>query len=217
MKRVNILVEGQTEETFIREVLAPAFLPQMAIIPIVIKTKRYVAQRDQRGGISSYRQIKRDLMPLLNDSQSVVTTMIDFYGLSGTDFPGWDTMNGNCYQKVGHVEQAFATDIGKQNFIPYLSLHEFEAMLFCNPEKIIQTLLPESPAKMLKELEKIRDAFDSPEEINLDNPPSKRILNLFSDYDKELSGTLIALDIGLDEIRRLCTHFDAWLKQLENL
>ncbi|WP_290600261.1 DUF4276 family protein [Anabaena sp. AL93] len=36
-------------------------------------------------------------------------------------------------------------------------------------------------------------------------------------YDKPLHGSLIAMDIGLDTIRKQCQHFDKWLTRLENI
>ncbi|MEO1765387.1 MAG: DUF4276 family protein, partial [Cyanobacteria bacterium J06629_18] len=59
----------------------------------------------------------------------------------------------------------------------------------------------------------------SPEHIN-DSPvtaPSKRILACCSGYEKPLHGSLIAIDIGLDTIRKQCRHFNQWLTRLENI
>ncbi|MFZ5766273.1 MAG: DUF4276 family protein [Thermodesulfobacteriota bacterium] len=47
--------------------------------------------------------------------------------------------------------------------------------------------------------------------------PSKRILAICSNYDKPLHGSLIALGIGLDVIRRECPLFDSWVRRLEGL
>jgi hypothetical protein len=47
--------------------------------------------------------------------------------------------------------------------------------------------------------------------------PSKRILSIFSQYDKVLHGSLVALDIGLETIRRECQMFNRWIERLESL
>ena len=63
------------------------------------------------------------------------------------------------------------------------------------------------------------NCYDSPEHIN-DSPitaPSKRILRCCPGYDKPLHGSLIAMDIGLDTIRKQSQHFDKWLTKLENI
>jgi len=67
------------------------------------------------------------------------------------------------------------------------------------------------------DLEKIREQFATPEDIN-DSPedcPSKRIVNLIPGYQKPLYGTLAILEIGLARIRAECPHFDEWLRKLE--
>ena len=50
-------------------------------------------------------------------------------------------------------------------------------------------------------------------------PPSKRIIKCIPEYKgrKSSAGPLIADKIGLHLIRKRCTHFDSWLKQLEAL
>ncbi len=65
----------------------------------------------------------------------------------------------------------------------------------------------------------IRTQFPSPEHIN-DSPvtaPSKRILKECERYEKPVHGSLIALDIGLETIRRECFYFNRWLEHLESL
>ncbi|MCI0395620.1 MAG: DUF4276 family protein [Chloroflexi bacterium] len=216
MKRVLILVEGLTEETFVNRVLAPHLRTRdVEPIPTLVKTKRTAAGPHFKGGLSSYGKVKNDVVRLLNDSDAaVVTTMLDFYALP-RDFPGMNTLpRGNCYTRVAHLEKSFAQDIDRPAFFPYLSLHEFEALLFVDVEKIA---LQFTQLNRLNELVAIRQAFKSPEEID-DNPktaPSKRLESLFPEYNKPLHGTLIALEIGLDAIRKECRHFNTWLARLE--
>ncbi|MCD6287023.1 MAG: DUF4276 family protein, partial [Anaerolineae bacterium] len=71
----------------------------------------------------------------------------------------------------------------------------------------------------LLRLQRIRQAFPIPEEID-DDPqgsPSHRIRSVFPEYEKNLAGSLIAIDIGLEPIRDACPHFDAWVGWLEDL
>ena len=89
MQRVLILVEGQTEETFVRDLLTP-HLTALGVYPtpVLVETKRAASGLKYKGGVSNYRKIKRDAQRLLNDSGVVVvTTMLDFCGLPH-DFPG---------------------------------------------------------------------------------------------------------------------------------
>lgn len=220
MKRLHILVEGQTEETFVREALAP-HLQQFGLHSTVsiLQTKRLPSGYKHKGGVSSYAKIRRDLLGLLGNTNFVaVTTMLDFYGLP-TDFPGQPEIGGivGCSRKAAHCEQKFAEDIDHHRFIPYLMLHEFEAMLFTAPEQIAAAF-PE--VECLPQLGRIKAGFATPEEINdgMETAPSKRLLDIFGGaYQKTLHGPLIILEIGLQQIRAECPHFAAWLTKLESL
>jgi hypothetical protein len=220
MKRLHILVEGQTEETFVREVLAP-HLQRFGLYPTVsiLQTKRLLSGHKYKGGVSSYAKIRRDLLPLLRDTSLVaVTTLLDFYGLPA-DFPGQaDTSKlSDCYEKVAYCEQSFADDINHPRFIPYLMLHEFEAMLFTAPGQIAAEF-PETHC--LPQLESIKEQFPTPEEINdgHETAPSKRLRGIFGDaYQKTLHGPLIILGIGLQQIWDECPHFAVWITKLEAL
>lgn len=216
MKRILILVEGTTEERFVKEILNPLFIPQdIVLIPTIVNTKIVKSEgRVFKGGWVSYAGAKRDLKRLLNDSNvAIVTTMFDFYGLP-KDFPQWEC-NGTCYEKVNVVERAFADDINNPKFIPYIQLHEFEGLLFSSPQVVSDTLIsPRLP--ILAKLQRIRDSVASPEEINLgdETHSSMRLLKLFPAYNKPVYGSLIALRTGLDNIRKDCPHFNDWILKL---
>jgi len=71
VKRVLLLVEGQTEETFATRVLAPhlwAF--EKAVEVTRIATKRVKGRRAFRGGCVSYAQVKADLRRLLASNRA---------------------------------------------------------------------------------------------------------------------------------------------------
>jgi hypothetical protein len=220
MKQIIALVEGPTEETFIGEVLAP----HLAVLQIYIKASiidpnRRLSIPHQKGGTKRYEPIQKDLRRFLKSPQfDLVTTMIDFYARpSNSPKPAKEPANISCHEKVALYEKAFADDINHPKFLPYLSLHEFEAILFANPNAIADTL-PDGE-KHKKALQAIRAEFNSPEEINenWETKPSRRILNLFPGYEKILYGSLISLEIGLEHIRAECSHFNEWLQKLEAL
>jgi len=78
MNKVLISVEGQTEETFLREVLQPHFGVSLFLQPVVLKTRRVPGRPMDRGGSVSYTRVKRELLSLLGDnSAAAVTTMYD--------------------------------------------------------------------------------------------------------------------------------------------
>ena len=218
MKRVLVLVEGQTEERFVKDVLCPHLWPRgIDTIPKVVTTKRVKRGPDFKGGITDYQKAENDLRRLLNDTGvASVTTLIDYYGLP-TDFPGVNSRpHGTPYDRARHVEEEWAGAINHARFHPYLMVHEFEALLFAKPDVLSRALYR---SDLLPELERIRNSFPTPEDIN-DDPetaPSKRILNILPGYQKTLYGPLVSKRTGIETLRRECAHFDEWLKWLEGL
>lgn len=218
MERILILVEGQTEETFIRDILSPHYIPlNKAIIPKILTTKRMKNGFQFKGGVSKYSKIKNDLLRLLNDSNAkAVTTFIDYYGLPA-DFPGKDSIPpGDCYTRVAHLQNEFKKDIDHNRFIPFLVLHEFEAFLFSSPHHIAD-VFPD--LNINAQLAAISQSKQSPEEINegQDTHPSARIENVIPQYRKALHGPIIAKRIGLQSIQNRCNHFAKWLCSLDSL
>lgn len=217
MIRIKILVEGQTEETFVRDVIAPFYASQQIFItPIIVLTSPGC-----KGGVTSYGKVKQQLTRLCREDQSaVITTMFDLYGLPN-DFPGKQEahfpVTGNGEQKAAFIEERMGADINESNLIPHLIVHEFEALLFVAPEKFSDWIDDQGPVEALTAIKQQADGL--PEQIN-DNPntaPSKRILTLVPHYKKPLHGPLIAEDIGLDTMRQTCPHFNNWLGRLEAL
>lgn len=219
MNRVLVSVEGQTEETFAREVLRKHLWNfNVDLQPVVITTRRVKQGKNFKGGALSYARTRKEIIRLLNDRNAVaVTTMYDLYQLP-TDFPGQDSCpSGDGQAKALHLENAFQHDVGSKRFRPYLQVHEFEAFLFVDPTRTANTFA--GRPDLAEELRKIREKFPTPEDIN-NNPataPSKRILSLYPRYEKPLYGVLATLEIGLDAIRAECPHFNEWLIWLESL
>ncbi len=215
--RVYVLVEGQTEEQFVNKILTPFFRDRgLFLIPTLLVTKRVKNGPNFKGGVTSFANYKKDLQKLLKGAGGdLVTTMIDYYGLP-TDFPGMGNRpTGSPKERVEHVEASLRNHFGDiQNFIPFFSLHEFEAMLFSSDDELprVMTQMSKKP-----QFASIRERFPSPEAINErpDKAPSKRIRSLFPQYRKTLHGPLTADRIGLNLIRDNCSHFAWWLNELE--
>jgi hypothetical protein len=110
--------------------------------------------------------------------------------------------------------------VDPRRFLPYVQMHEFEALLFSDVEKFAWVLDGWDDAAR-KALSAIRSEFPTPEDINnhRDTAPSRRILTVFrnGEYSKTEHGPLIAEDIGIAAIRRECAQFDAWVASLEAL
>src|SRR4051812_46577144 len=86
MARILVHVEGETEETFVNEVLAP-HLSKHNISARIIGNSR---QRDRRGGIRPWTDVKKDIVRhLKGDAHAFATTMVDYYGLPQSGDRAW--------------------------------------------------------------------------------------------------------------------------------
>jgi hypothetical protein len=224
--RLHIVVEGQTEEGFANEILGRSLAAQNVFVDAHLVTTKRHRGTVFRGGLVNYDHLARDRMLWMKQDQnedSWFTTMIDFHVLPG-NFPGLQNLHAALgpLGRVAALEAALHADILKrlpglpvaQRFIPHIQLHEFEALLFADPNAFLEAFPGATQA--VRRLNAIRVKFSNPEDIN-DNPsaaPSKRILDVFPDYEKPVDGLLIAQRIGLDAIRAVCPHFNAWIARL---
>jgi len=214
MSRVCLLVEGQTEEAFVRELLQPYF----GNMGLYLFCRLVRTSAGHKGGVVSYAKIKPQIERLCKaDSGAHVSTMFDLYGLPG-DFPGKNSPKWaqlcNGVDKATFIEKEMARDIGQPNFIPYIQVHEFEALLFVDASHFAQWTDEQTVQKLQQ-----AQAGCAPEDMN-EHPhtaPSKRILKLMPTFQKLFHGPLIARDIGLHAMRTSCPHFAQWLTRLAAL
>jgi hypothetical protein len=217
-RKAHILVEGQTEERFVKEILASAMPKGLFLNPVVIANKRVASGGKFKGGVPSYPKVRAEILRLLSDTSAVkVTTMLDFYALPET-FPKYHDIPKSAagLEKVVLLENALNADIDNPRFRAYLSLHEFEALLFSQPEAIADRL---GQPELTKQLLDIRSAFSSPEEIDGGSAtaPSSRLQALYPRYNKPLFGTLISQRIGIQTMLKSCPHFAQWVAFLQTL
>lgn len=134
MKNVYIYCEGPTEESFINEILYPYFLNMSIVVyPIVCTTKR-TASKKYKGGVSDYNKIKRELTMLCKSHPNEhVTTMVDYYAMP-ENTPEIGSHDPDIYERIDKIEAAVNRDIGQANCMFHFMLHEFEGILFSNPE-----------------------------------------------------------------------------------
>ena len=220
MARLLVLVEGQTEEEFVKEVLKPYLLPfgYSRIDATLLGNAR---KRSKRGGIRPWYSARKDIEGhLREDSGITVALMVDYYALPqcGTSaWPGRAAATG-----ADDVERALRKCIGMRigqeldcsRFVPCVMMHEFEAMLFSDCEKFAEAI--DCPG-IISGLRSIRDRFPNPEAINdsLEGAPSKRIAELVPNYEKVLWGNVAALGIGIECIQAAGPHFRNWLERLK--
>jgi hypothetical protein len=212
--RLFIIVEGETEEMFVAEILRPYFwaLNFYSVTPIRIQTSPGF-----KGGFVNYHHLKNDVIHILREPDTVVTTLVDYFGMP-TNMPNYAVCQ--ALNLVNHriecMEANMKSDIGfGDRFIPYIQQHEFEALLFAS-NRGFTNYFGETIGSAIDNVIK---QYDNPEDIN-DSPqtaPSKRILSMIPSYKKVNDGNLIAMEIGLQTIMEKCPRFRAWLEQLTAL
>jgi Domain of unknown function (DUF4276) len=226
VRELHVVCEGQTEEIFCNQVLYRHLFPQQDVrfvTILVARSKRH--GKVTRGGVpKKYEPMQRDIVNTLksrHQQDAFVTTMIDLYALP-SDFPGNTTHHRNPDNPtpfVKAIEEAFSNDIAHSRFIPYLQLHEYETMLFADPEAF--RIAFDDCDRAIEQLKTIAGLFPSIEHID-DGPttaPSKRIITIIPGYEsrKTSAGPDIAEYMGLAVIREKCPHFHEWLTRLEGL
>jgi hypothetical protein len=224
--RLHVLVEGQTEESFVNQVLAP----ELGMHDIFADAHRITTGRRHgrmfRGGSVNYEHLARDLLLWMKEDQnedSWFTTMIDFHKLP-SNFPNLALSPPGiaAHDRVAYLEAELGRDLVarldnmpvSRRLIPYIQLHEFEALLFSDLSKFLEAFPDNQTA--VDRLTAIRSQFDNPEEIDQapGRAPSQHILDILSDYQKLVAGVLIAQHIGLAAMRRECPYFSEWLERL---
>lgn len=224
MTRLHLTVEGQTEQVFAANVL----IPHLAATGVYLSKSQLAAHARKkrtahRGGVLAYSPFKNDICRRLREDQSPdvrFSMMVDLYGLP-RDFPAFAeaAKENDPYTRVAKLESALRDDIGDTRFIPYIQLHEFEALLLSNPRRFGSYFIDSD--RQIMALERLCEQYDTPEKINdgEQTAPSKRIGVQIPEYlaRKPTAGPIIAAHIGLAAIRDKCPHFNSWLTRLEQL
>lgn len=228
MIRLHVIVEGQTEETFVRDVLRdPLALRGVYAEATQVTTSRrrrriagHIEKQTFKGGVTSYDAVRKDIIrwtKQFKGQDDHFTTMLDLYRLP-SDFPGYaEAANkSDPIARVQVLEKALAADIGDPRFIPYIQLHEFEALLFTDIEKLSIAYPDSSRQKAITSLGSTLGGFKDPEHIDdgPDTSPSKRILKEIPEYRKSSVGPLVANAIGLPQLMERCPHFRVWVEAL---
>jgi hypothetical protein len=121
---------------------------------------------------------------------------------------------GSPYDRVEHVERAIAEAVDSGRFLPHLVLHEIEAWVLSDCERLGNLMEdPSGVTQLAREVE----SEPSPETVNdgTETAPSKRIIRVYPQYVKTFDGPLIIADTGLDSIRQCCPHADRWLANVQ--
>ncbi len=227
MKNLHIIVEGSSEENFVNDVLVKHF----ALFNIFVSARKIktgwdrINNRPAKGGLLKYIKFKNDVLRWIESDRGRVntfyTSFIDLYAFpKDSESPYTQQIQSivDPYQKIAELETAIGQNINHPTFIPYVQLHEFEALLLVEPDRLL-TMYPDGQTGIARLKRDIGQMH--PEEIN-DSPqtaPSKRIIQYLPNYEgqKAQVGPLVAEDIGLNLLRQKCPHFNEWINKLENI
>ena len=223
MIRLHVTAEGQTEMAFVKQILSEYLMVNRNISAdarAVLTSKDNKLHIEHRGGIAKYEKARKDIITWMkedNHPECRFSTMFDYYRLP-PDFPGCKLAMrfSDPYFRISFIEKAFREDISDPRFIPYIQLHEFEALIFADPDKLDWEYLDHGG-----QIGKIREMSMgiNPELINNhpETAPSKRILNLIPEYDKVTAGVSVVKHIGMDTLLDRCKHFADWVNTILQL
>jgi hypothetical protein len=213
---LRVLCEGQTEQRFVNQVLAPHLQKGFG----VYATPQSMNPRSS-GGVVPFDRLRRAIQTEVGRSRvhQHVTTMIDLYKIG--NYPGADRRaNESGVDRAARIEASMAAGLPNPRFHPYVQVHEFEALVFVDLDEL-ERQFPDGEAQGAAA--KLRRAIGNlaPEQID-DGPhtaPSKRIIGVIEDYyaRKSVAGPAITEGIGLSRLRASCPHFNTWVSLLEGL
>ena len=157
MIRLAISVEGQTEEDFVKSVLADHLrMKEVETTPILLGRARGTGD----GGNVRVEPLTKEMV-VLRQSFDAVTSLVDFYGFRDKGIWAVEELEELLAQKTRQKTS------GPKAVIPYVQKHEFEGLLFSDV-KAFEGIVRVSNQN-LEQLRKIRSQFPTPEDIN-DNP-----------------------------------------------
>ena len=215
---VFLVVEGLTEQLFVEHVLAP----YCALRGIYLHPTQ-VPKRGGKGGDVRFERVKTCVGNFLKQrGDTRVGTFFDYYGLGDWPMLGEvrdvsglspadiaEKLNNAATEELCH---AFPELNIRRRFVPFMAVHEFEALLFSDAEILASLLGIEVTA-----VNDVLRECGSPEKINTrpDKIPSRRLdAWCRGRYMKTVQGVAIAGKIGIDKMRSASPNFNDWLNRL---
>ncbi len=219
MKRLHCIVEGQTEVAVFTAILSPYIYQKTGAYCL------FTAIKHTGGGIVQFSKIFPELRKHLQEKK-IVTTFFDYYGIhKNHQFKNFQEAKINQHNaqfgvdllEKGMTQYLEDYNVNTRYFIPYIQLHEFEAILFSSPESFYDVY---DNQEIVNYIQNIRNRYPNPEAIN-DSPqtaPSKRIIKIVekhnNTYEKVIDGQDIAELAGIEVILENCPRFRQWVNQL---
>lgn len=226
-KQVAVVVEGACERDFLQSVVAPSLGSKGVYLSASL-----IGKVGHKGGNVKFERFVTDVRNYLSQrSDLVVSMMVDFFRLD-PNWPGMPKLQQHINSGASLTLKEKAEALGQatvqalqqkipaivdieQRFIPYIQMHEYEALLFSQKEVLIEHLNIDE-----QRINKVLQQYETPEHINT-NPnkaPAAQLQALSPrKYHKRRDGIVIAQKIGLYTIRQQCPIFDGWINSLEQV
>jgi hypothetical protein len=174
------------------------------------------------GGTIAYNTLRRNIKGMVGSSREHqwVTTMIDLYALP-RDYPGWERVAKETgVARAQRIEAGMTDALPNSRFLPFVMVHEFEALVLVDVDRIPSAFPDGEAACAPKRLRQLIGNL-APEDVD-DGPataPSKRIIEVLPAYRnmKAIAGPQITGAIGMAALRAACPHFGQWVALLEGL
>jgi len=221
MVEVLVVCEGSTEREFCREVVGPLILPKGISLAGTLVGKPH----QKKGGISPWQSYRRELVRLAKERDARhVAVLVDYYGMPG-DWPGRTASRSlPVLERGAHVEKELVSDLDTElpgRFHPCIQLHEFESLLFADPELSALSIAIGSglddESQLADDMHSVKQECGGSAELIDDGPetaPSKRLIALVPGYDKVAWGVTAAKDVPIEVLRRECSWLDRWVTRL---
>jgi hypothetical protein len=207
---LTVLCEGPTEVNFVTQVLKPH-----------LSSVDVFAKPTSLGGGLTWEKVKTELNLALRQRRDHewATTMFDLYKMMRVpDCPNLGTSHGRA--KAIKLEAAMAHGLPSPNFVPYVQVHEFEALVYVDLTKLADAFPDGEATEAIPALQNETQGLQ-PEDINEqeETAPSKRLIREIAAYKsrKTTAGPQVAEHIGLPTLRAACPHFNDWVSKLEVL
>lgn len=222
MKNLYVIVEGQTEVQFFNRILRPYLMQRglhydIKAIPIKLG--------GGEGGFVNIQHFKNTIKPLLFKENSIISTMIDHYGINSEQkLPNYE----NCIKQLAAedrircMEDALFAEVKSirndcSHFIPNILRHEMETLFFADVENgfaLEDEHIQKEVAAICAKYPNIEDINNSPK-----TAPSKRLIEIYEKYGKKYkkitSGVdIIAINTGIEKMLEKSPRFKNWVENL---
>jgi len=219
--------EGHSESDFCNQVLRPSLYPRGVDFAgkLVGKPNRKLP------GIAGWARYQADLKRIAaeaNQRKRYVGVLVDYYRMP-LGWPGRRTASDQTLKQRGiHVEEELkrvADESYRDSFIPCVQLHEFESLLFCDPDTTglamsmgLGDFNEISCAASVEQMRVIiRDCGSDVEQINdhVTTNPAARVQRIFPGFSKPVQGVNALIECDVDLLRQNCVWLDRWLTAIE--